>query len=90
MAYTINRKKKTVVGDLRMVILSCSADAVTQNIDTGLDYVYGFTITPVSMTSYEVFTALPNVGATGTALVGFIGVSAFTATDEFMLMAWGT
>ena len=89
MAYTINRVKKTVMGDMRMVILSCTADATTQNIDTGLDQVYGFTLGPVSMTAIT-WTALKNTGSASTALAGYIGLSGVTATDEFQLICFGT
>ncbi len=89
MAFTIKRVKKTVMGDMRMVILSCSADGTEENIDTGLDRVYGFTLGPVSMTAIT-WTALPNVGSTSTALAGFIGLSGVTATDEFQLICFGT
>ena len=89
MAYTINTVKKTVMGDMRVHILSCSADATTQNIETGLDRVYGFSLGPVSMTAIT-WTALPNVLAAGTASAGYISVTGVTATDEFQLICFGT
>jgi len=91
MALTQTVVKKTVVGDMRMTILSCSANSATEaNIETGLDNVLGFTITPVSMTSFEVLSAIKNYGSTGTALAGYIGVSAITGTDEFQVICFGT
>ena len=91
MALTATIVKKSVVGDMRMSIVTCSANSATEaNIETGLDNVLGFTITPVSMTSYEVLSAFRNVGSTGTALAGYIGVSALTGTDEFQVVCWGT
>lgn len=89
MAYTLNRKKITVMGDMRCSIISCTADATTQSIDTGLSYVYGFSSTPVSMTAATV-QMFPNVGAEATAMAGYIGASGLTNLDEFMLIAWGT
>ena len=89
MAYTIKMVKKTVMGDMRVHILSCSADATTQNVDTGLDRVYGCALMPVSMTAIT-WSALPNVGSTATALAGYVGLSGVTATDEFQLICFGS
>ena len=91
MAFSATVVKKSVVGDMRMHILTCSAGTATEaNIETGLDNVLGFTITPVSMTSYEVLSAFRNVGSTATSIAGVIGVSAITGTDEFQVICWGT
>ena len=90
MALTTAVVKKSVVGDMRMNILSCTAAGVTEgNIDTGLDNVLGFTITGVSMTT-STWHAFRNIGSTSTALVGYIGVSGITAGDEFQVVCWGT
>ena len=89
MAYTLNRVKKTVMGDMRMVIISCTADTTTGSIETGLDRVYGFCITPVSMTAAEV-QAYPNALAEGTAAAGYMAITGTTAADEFHLICFGT
>jgi hypothetical protein len=90
MAFTTTVVKKSVVGDMRMHILSCSAGTATEaNIETGLNNVLGFTITPVSMTSATELSSFRNIGSTATALAGYIGVSGMTATDEFQVICWG-
>lgn len=89
MAYTINRVKKSVAGDLRMVIMSCTADAATQNVETGLDRIYGFSLSPVSMTAATV-QAYPNALAAGTAAAGYLAVSGMTSGDEFHVICFGT
>ena len=88
MAFTVNRKKHTC-GDMRMMILSCTADAATQTIETGLNNVVGFSMTPISMTSNTSSTIYPNQGAEGTATAGVMGVSNVTSGDEFMLIVYG-
>lgn len=90
MAYTINRVKKTVAGDLRMVILSCTADAATQNIETGLDRVYGMCCTPVSMATFNSHSMYPNVLSAGTASAGYVSVTGIASGDEFQLVCFGT
>ena len=90
MAFSATVVKKSVVGDMRMHILTCSAGAATEaNIETGLDNVLGFTVTPVSMTAIT-WSAFRNVGSTSTSLAGYIGISGITATDEFQVVCWGT
>lgn len=89
MAFSSTIVKKSVVGDMRMHILTCSAGTATEaNIETGLDNVLGFTVTCVSMTT-SAWSALRNVGSTGTSLAGYIGISGITATDEFQVVCWG-
>jgi hypothetical protein len=89
MAFTVNRVKKTVMGDMRMVVLSCTADTTTGSIETGLDRVYGFSVGPISMStsSYAIY---PNALAGGTAAAGYVAVTGFTAADEFQLICFGT
>ena len=82
--------KKSVVGDMRMHILSCTAAAVTEgNIEPGFGNVLGFTITGVSM-STSTWRAFRNIGSTSTALAGYIGISGLVAGDEFQVVCWGT
>jgi len=90
MAFTQTVVKKTVVGDLRMNIISCTAAGVTEaNIETGLDNVLGYVISSASMVT-STYVATRNVGSTATALAGILGVSGLTAGDAFQVICFGT
>ena len=88
MAFTVAKLKESVVGDMRFQVLSCTADAATQAIDTGLDYVFGVAFAPQSMASSP-HSIRANQGAAGTALVGQIAVTGVASGDEFYLTVWG-
>ena len=86
MAYTISRRSHNF-GDLRVQILSCTADAATQNIETGLSVIYGHTVGMVSMAAVAQFYA--GAGATGTSIASMVGASGLTSGDEFYLVVYG-
>ena len=88
MAYSVSFIKKTVVGDMRMFIMSCVADAATEAIDSGLDSVYGFTLAPRSC-STAALKVFQNYTALGTASAGYMGVSGAVSGDEFILTVYG-
>jgi len=87
MAYTVSIEK-TVVGNQRCHFLTVTADAATQNVETGLDYVTALSVCPVSMASAP-WNARPNVGTVSTAMVGYVGVSGVASGDEFILVCYG-
>lgn len=91
MAWTINTKKKDVLGDLRMVILSCSADAATQTVSPGLRTVVFHTMSPISMATWTNSTprVYANSNASGVQSFGVLGCSGFTSGDEFFLVCYG-
>ena len=88
MAWTVPVIQKTVFGNKRVSVLSCTADAATQTVDTGLDVVEWFSIAPQSLTTGapKIFA---NVGAEATAIVGSVGCSGFTSGDVFFLTVFG-
>jgi hypothetical protein len=88
MAFTVAKIKESVVGDMRFQILSCTADAATQVIDTGLDYIYGASFAPQSMASSP-WSIRVNESAAGTSTVGSIGVTGVASGDVFYLTVWG-
>ena len=90
MAFTINTVKKSVTGDLRMHILSCTADAATQNIETGLDRVYAAQMTPISMATAQSHSFYKNSLSAGTAAAGFVSITGVASGDEFEVVCWGT
>lgn len=88
MAYTVTIQKKTVVGDMRMHILQITADAATQSVATGMDYVYGVSVAPYSMNSGAI-KIKPNTNASGTATNGTLGISGCTGGDAFFVTVFG-
>lgn len=88
MAFTVTKVHDDVHGKSRFQILSCTADAATQTIDTGLDYLYGVSFSPQSMASSP-WSITPNEGAGGTALVGQLAVTGVASGDQFYLHIWG-
>jgi len=88
MAFTVAKIHEDVHGKSRMQVLSCVADAATQTIDTGLDYIYGLAMAPQSMASSP-HSLRANQGAAGTALVGQFAVTGVASGDEFYVTVWG-
>ena len=89
MAYTVAYTKKTVMGDMRVHILSCTADGATSDIDTGLDRVIGFCPNPVSMSTSS-YAAYQNQLVSATSAAGYVAVTGMTSADEFQLICFGT
>ena len=88
MAWTVATLRKDVVGSSRQVVLSCTADSAEQAVDTGLSYVYGYSIAPVSLTSGAP-KMRANQGSTSTALNGMLGCSGFTSGDVLIITVLG-
>lgn len=88
MAFTVGTLYKTVVGDLKTHILSCSVDSASGNITTGLSVIYGFSVAPVSCV-----TALPNfkmnTGSGATARAGILNINSANTTDSFQVIVYG-
>ena len=87
MAFTVSIEK-SVFGNKRANILTVTADSAEATIDTGLNVVDGFSIGVISMATFA-YSMKPNVGSTGTALVGKIGVSGVASGDTFYLVCLG-
>jgi len=87
MAWAITRTN-SVFGNKQVRILKCVADAATQNIETGLAVVEGFSVGYASMTSAAP-KLFPNSGLAGTAIAGTIGATGFTAGDELYITVYG-
>lgn len=87
MAFTIS-KEGTVAGNKRVVLMTCSVDSASGNIDTGLSVVDCFSIAPVSMATTSI-SLKGNVGSGATARPGVINVGSAAAGDSFKLVIWG-
>lgn len=88
MAWTNAVNHKTTFGNMKVHILSCTADAAEAAIDTGLARVYAISVGPTSLSTAAVKLKL-NVGSTSTALAGKLGASGFTSGDVFTVIAIG-
>lgn len=88
MAFTVAKIHEDVHGKARMQVLSCTADAATQTIDTGLDYIYGLALAPQTMASSP-WSLRANQGAAGTSLVGQFAVTGVASGDVFYGISGG-
>ena len=88
MAFTV-AIEKTVFGNKRAHMLVVTADSAEATIDTGLKNVEGFYMgAQAPATSACHF--IKNVGSTGTALVGKIGISGVVSGEIYHLLCIGT
>lgn len=88
MAWTVS-KEVTVFGNKAVSIIKCTADAATDNIDTGLSYIDAITYGIVSMTTTSSIHVAKNSGSGGTALTGYLGCSGFTSGDVVDFVVYG-
>lgn len=88
MAFTVSQIYNDVMGAARFQILSCSADAATQNVYTGFSAIYGYALGPKSMTSSAAKIEI-NQMTSGTAAAGYLSVTGVANGDEFYLSVWG-
>ncbi len=87
MAFTISREQ-SVFGNKKVVIISCSVDSASGNVDTGLSVIDGFSLAPVSMATVAIGLDR-NVGSGATALPGILNVGSAASGDSFMLVVYG-
>jgi hypothetical protein len=88
MAYTVAILKKLSVGNQKCHVLSITADAATQNVDSGLSYIDDFTVGCQSMASTPI-KIFANSGAAGTAIAGTLGISGAASGDVFFVRVYG-
>lgn len=89
MAWTTTKKEFTVHGGDRVVIMSCTADAATQNVNTDLTEIYGYSFTPYSMATANTIIISANCTCSGVATQGYLGCSGFAANDQFCFVVYG-
>lgn len=87
MAYTITHNK-TVFGNKRVNVMKVVADAATQNVETGLGYIDGYTMGPQSIATANP-SIIANLGAGATALNGTLGMSGLASGDEMFITVYG-
>jgi hypothetical protein len=89
MAYSSTVAFKGVMGNARVAVLSCVADAASGNVSGGgVAFIFNALFTPISCA-----TAAPrvkiNVLEAGTAAVGSVGISGLAANDVFYVTLFG-
>jgi hypothetical protein len=87
MAFTVN-KEQIVVGNKRAVLISCSVDSSSGNVDTGLSIIDGFSFSPVSCATGGV-NLKANVGSGATSRPGILNINSFASGDSFFLVVYG-
>lgn len=88
MALSYNMVDKNVTGKFRQHILSCTADASSGIVDTGLAVIVAFSIQPVSMATNG-GTYKKNLGSLSTARNGILTVNSLASGDDFYVIAYG-
>lgn len=87
MAFTINREQ-FIAGNKRGVLISCSVDSTSGNVDTGLSVIDGFSYSPVSCATGGV-NMKANVGSGATSRPGILNLNSFASGDSLFIVVYG-
>lgn len=87
MAFTIGRET-TTLGNKKVVLLSCSVDSASGNVETGLQSVDHVSICPISMATAAIIIK-KNIGSGATARAGYININGAASGDVFFLTVYG-
>ena len=88
MATSYDIIHKTVMGNKRVHIVSCTIDAASANIDTGLSVIHGHSLGVVSMSTAGV-TMKKNIGSGATARNGIMNINSAVSGDVFHIVVYG-
>lgn len=88
MAFTVSYVGNSVFGNKQVKFIRVTTDSAENKIDSGLAVIECFSYAPQSM-STNGGKFFINQGTTGTALNGFIGISAAVSGDVFFLTVFG-
>jgi hypothetical protein len=80
--------QNTVFGNLRTLVMSCTADAASGIIETGLGNVVAYSWGPISMATGAA-TIKKNLGSAATAIPGRINYNSMATGDSFFLIVYG-
>ncbi len=89
MAWGADIIDKGVFGNKRYHVLSLTADAATQTVDSGLDIIDFYFTGQQSVTAGTNQVVYKNTGAEGTSIVGSLGCSGFTSGDVLYITVFG-
>ncbi len=87
MAFTIAREN-TVFGNKKVVLISCSVDTTSGNIETGLKTIDAFSYSLVSAAT-AALTVARNVGSFATSIPGTLNINSAAAGDSFFFIVYG-
>jgi len=87
MAFTVNREQ-TVFGNKKVVLISCSVDSASGNVDTGLSVIDGVGASLVSAAT-AAYTLKRNVGSNSTARPGILNINSAAAGDSYFFVVYG-
>ena len=88
MAYTVTTEMSTVFGNYRVKGYVITADAATENIDTGLDVVDHMQVAIKSANTFGAYWA-KNVLTDAVASLGTISVTGCTSGDDYYVTVYG-
>jgi len=88
MAFTTETISKSVFGNKRVTVTSCSIDSASGNVDTGLALIEWFSVQPISMATTS-GSFKKNVGSGATARNGIFNLNSCASGDVFYLVAYG-
>jgi len=81
-------KEVDVFGSARLIQGVFTLDATSGLVDTGLDFIYGGSVTPASAATGG-FNVKFNVATAGTASGGKLRVVSGASGDDFHAVVWG-
>jgi hypothetical protein len=88
MATSYDILDKNVAGKHRVHHISCTVDAASANIDTGLAFIIGHSLGVISMTTAGI-TMKKNIGSGATARNGILNINSAVSGDVFHLVVYG-
>lgn len=88
MAFDNDILERMNMGNKQAIFYSCTADAATGTIVTGLKSVDAVALTGKSMASAPYNTRM-NEGVSGTSTAGTVAVTGVASGDTFYLMVFG-
>lgn len=87
-APTVTYIEKTVFGNKRLHVMSCTMGAASGNVETGLKNIDWFTVGIISAATAS-FISKKNLSSAGTAVPGTLNISAAVDGDVFTVQAFG-
>lgn len=88
MAFTVGINEKTVLGNKRVHLISCSVDSASGNVDTGLSVIDHVGMAPISMATAAIVLK-KNIGSGATARNGILNINGAATGDVFFLTVYG-
>lgn len=88
MAWTRTITHKDAFGSKRVHVLELTADSAEASLDSGLSYIDWISV-GIQSCGTGAMKIATNSGSTGTALVGYLGISGAASGDHFFVTCFG-